>query len=325
MSTELADDWSTLAAKAQARVSQYKPQQHQQHANFLPVSLNAFITWLPEGGRECLARDIIGSKSDNELYDIFSNLLTGPATPMRARSKPPSVSPSPHAKREAHVEAVAATLTQPEKRTSQFKELCLKRDDNRCVITGELDIEYWEELNRPEEPYFGRTEGAHIIPFCYASWESAEVLYRCFPLVRQVQEGISTETINDTSNGMTLRANIHDEFRRFTIALKPTNVYEVKTFPRFPKWDISALPTSSTIHLTQADDAQDVALPKAALLDCHYRLSEILNASGMGHVIDRYLRDWEDIKCEAPKTLDEAGRTNVNAFLQAGLWEHALA
>lgn len=197
MSTELADDWSTLAAKAQARVSQYKPQQHQQHANFLPVSLNAFITWLPEGGRECLARDIIGSKSDNELYDIFSNLLTGPATPsesrkylsrvtsstnqssglVRARSKPPSVSPSPHAKREAHVEAVAATLTQPEKRTSQFKELCLKRDDNRCVITGELDIEYWEELNRPEEPYFGRTEGAHIIPFCYASWESAEVLY----------------------------------------------------------------------------------------------------------------------------------------------------
>ena len=49
-----------------------------------------------------------------------------------------------------------------------------------------------------------------------------EVLYRCFPLVRQVREGIGTETIYDTSNGMTLRANIHDEFGRFTIALKPT-------------------------------------------------------------------------------------------------------
>lgn len=45
----------------------------------------------------------------------------------------------------------------------------------------------------------------------------------------------------------------------------------------------------------------------------------------MGHVIDRYLRDWEDIKCEATKSLDEAGGTNVNEFLQAGLWEHVLA
>jgi hypothetical protein len=51
----------------------------------LQPSLNAFIEWLPEGGRESVARDIISAITDKDLYDVFKNLLTGLAAPSKSR------------------------------------------------------------------------------------------------------------------------------------------------------------------------------------------------------------------------------------------------
>jgi hypothetical protein len=51
----------------------------------LQPSLNAFIEWLPEGGRESVARDIISATTDKDLYDVFKNLLTGLAAPGKSR------------------------------------------------------------------------------------------------------------------------------------------------------------------------------------------------------------------------------------------------
>ncbi|KAF5865276.1 hypothetical protein ETB97_004859 [Aspergillus alliaceus] len=330
--TESSATWPSLAAAAKERLAKYQPE-HRVHEHILQPSLDAFITWLPEGGRESVARDIVNATTDKDLYDVFHNLLTGLAVPMKARSKQQSVTESPHPRRQANVEAVAATLKQPETRDPAFRDLCLRRDHNCCVITSQMDTDYWEKLGCPDDINFGPTEGTHIIPFSYASWDKSskppndsssawEVLWRCFPRVRQ--QGVYVETINNLSNGITLRDSVHTQFGKFSIALKPTNcdnIYEIKVFRRYPNLDRQQLPESGYIELKKADDAQDLDLPSPALLDCHYRLAEILNASGMAEVIERNFRKWEDLKGSAPNLLRADGGTDIGHFLRAGLWE----
>ncbi|CAI7643200.1 unnamed protein product [Penicillium viridicatum] len=353
---EPSASWLSVAAAAKERIEKYQPE-HRSHEQILQPSLNAFIEWLPEGGRESVARDIINATTDKDLYDVFHNLLTGLAIPskprkygsetivitnlflgtVKARSRRPSITESPYLKRQRNAEAVAATLNEPEARDPTFRSLCLQRDRNCCVITGQMDTSYWEKLGCPTDINFGRTEGAHIIPFSYASWDKSSepphdnasawgVLWRCFPRLRQ--GGVRVETINDLSNGITLRDSVHIEFGQFSIALKPTdldNTYEIIVFKRYPKLDRQALPESRRVELKKADDAQDLALPNPDLLDCHYRLAEILNASGMAEVIDRHYREWEDLKVSAYNLiLRQDGGTDIGRFLRAGLWERVI-
>ncbi|KAE8408287.1 hypothetical protein BDV37DRAFT_192651 [Aspergillus pseudonomiae] len=333
--TESSVTWPFLAAAAMERIAKYQPQ-HRAHEQILQPSLGAFVTWLPAGGRESVARDIVDATTDKDLYDVFHNLLTSLAVPMKARSKQPSVTESPHPRRQANVEVVAATLDQPEIRDPTFRDLCLRRDSNCCVVTGHMDTDYWETIGCPDDINFGPTEGAHIIPFSYASWDKSsappndtssawEVLWRCFPRVRQ--EGLRVETINNPSNGITLRNSVHTEFGKFSIALKPTDsddTYEVKVFRRYPKPDRQFLPGSGYIELKKAHDAQGLDLPNRALLECHYRLAEILNASGMAEVIERSFREWEDLKGSSCHLLREDGGTDVEKFLRTGLWERVI-
>jgi hypothetical protein len=76
------------------------------------------------------------------------------------------------------VDIVAATLFQPQTRDSKFRAMCLRRDSYRCVVTSQMDTDYWEKtLGCPEEINFAPVEAAHIIPFAYASWDKSSVTY----------------------------------------------------------------------------------------------------------------------------------------------------
>jgi hypothetical protein len=90
---------------------------------------------------------------------------------VKARSRNPSVTESPHSKRQKNAKAVAATLDEPKTRDSKFRDRCLQRDSHRCVVTGDMDTDYWEKHDRPENTEITRVEAAHIIPFAYASWD----------------------------------------------------------------------------------------------------------------------------------------------------------
>jgi len=100
------------------------------------------------------------------------------------------------------------------------------------------------------------------------------------------------------------------------------NEYEVKVFKRYPNEERKLL--FEKVKFTRAEDMQDLELPDAALLDCHYRLAEILNASGMAEVIERYHRDWEDIKSTAGSSLKEDGGSDIGHLLGVALWEHVV-
>ena len=102
------------------------------------------------------------------------------------------------------------------------------------------------------------------------------------------------------------------------------NVYELKIFKRFPNLERQVLPKNGRVEFTRAEDAQDLELPNAALLDCHYRLAEILNASGMAELIEGYLQDWEDIKGSAGGSLREDGVSDIGQVLRVALWERVV-
>jgi HNH endonuclease len=96
---------------------------------------------------------------------------------VKARSRNPSVTDSPHRKRQENAEIVASTIETPINRDSSFRGRCLQRDSYRCVITGNMDTGYWKEHGCPKDTVIARLEAAHIIPFAYGSWEQSPVMY----------------------------------------------------------------------------------------------------------------------------------------------------
>ncbi|KAJ5470528.1 hypothetical protein N7530_007885, partial [Penicillium desertorum] len=290
------------------------------HETLIRGGLNAFLTWLPEGGRTAVARDIITTTSDLELYNCFMNLFTGLAAPMKSRSKAPSVVQSPHAKRQEQVNIVASTLDQPERRDPSFAAQLQRRENCRCVIT--------ERQGEPGNLFHDPTEGAHIIPFAFASWKGApgvpidtpatwNCVYKCFPALRQI---LSSDEINALRNGLTLRDSVHTQFGKFTIALKPTDIkneYEVKTYKRYPSADTSALPYDRRVRILPNTEYE---IPSRAILDAHRRMCEILNASAMGETIERHLRDWEELRGSTSAIIREDGMTDLASLLDIALW-----
>lgn len=181
-------------ATAKERILEYVPDGRPDEDK-LPAALEAFLTWLPEGGRESLARDITNAADDQALHQVYHN-LTGLAVPseskprldladitnettgiVKARSTAPSVTASPHAKRQENADAVASTLDKPVSRDAKFREFCLRRDGYRCVVTGEMDTAHWIKIDCPTDVVSFPAEVAHIIPFSYASWDKSAVIY----------------------------------------------------------------------------------------------------------------------------------------------------
>jgi len=80
--TGASETWPTLLSTATTKIDKYKPLGHTLEDILVP-SLKAFLAWLPPGGRELIARDIEQTTTDQELYDVFHNLLTGLAVPSK--------------------------------------------------------------------------------------------------------------------------------------------------------------------------------------------------------------------------------------------------
>ncbi|KAJ5773719.1 hypothetical protein N7457_008615 [Penicillium paradoxum] len=327
LSTDTADSLTSLEQDARGKIQAYEKQSLRDET-LLKSGLNAFLTWLPEAGRTSIARDVIETSSNRELYDIFMNLFTGLAVPMKSRSKAPSVVESPHSKRQEHVSIVASTLDQPERRDPSLATQLQLRDNYRCVITGQLNTDQWEHEGEPGDVLYGPTEGAHIIPFAFASWLGVSgaprdtsstwaLLYKCFPTLREI---LSAEKINTLRNGITLRDSVHAQFGKFTIALKPADIeneYEVKTYKRYPPADIPAIPSDRRVRFLPNTEYE---IPCPAILDAHWRMCEIFNASGMGETIERHLRDWEELRGSGCAVVREDGTTDLASLLDVALW-----
>lgn len=108
-----------------------------------------------------------------------------------------------------------------------------------------------------------------------------------------------------------LSYQLHQPFGEFQLALKPTStehVYSIRTYSRFPTWELDKLPLSRRVTLTTSDPA--IPPPDRDLLEVHAAIAKILHASGMAMYIDRILGDRGDIRC-----LAQDGSTDVARLL----------
>jgi hypothetical protein len=95
------------------------------------------------------------------------------------------VSPTPRFGAEDSIEEIASELTEPSSRKEQkwLKAGCLRRDNNRCVISGYYDVNKAMESMTASEfnsTATFETEAAHIIPFSLGTFAESEVWL--FPL-----------------------------------------------------------------------------------------------------------------------------------------------
>ncbi|KAJ6144877.1 hypothetical protein N7470_008772 [Penicillium chermesinum] len=119
-----------------------------------------------------------------------------------------------------------------------------------------------------------------------------ETLYRYFPEVRKV---IRSSAIDEIQNGLTLQGTMHYAFGHFQCTFEP-----VVTFvdPTEPEWGSK--------------------LPSRILLDCHYRLTKLFDASGIGEAIDKSLDSLKELKTGS--VLDRA-TTDVGSLIRFSVWE----
>ncbi|PGH04983.1 hypothetical protein AJ79_06940 [Helicocarpus griseus UAMH5409] len=203
-STELGDEnCEVLCIRAADRVNKCIPADRKHDSKLTPTPL-ALLEWLPDGGKIFLSRDILATDNDDDLHNVFWNVVTGLLSPMTNTSGRIPVSGFADEERENDAEAVF----------TKFRKTCLERDDYKCVVTKRMDTEHWENLGEPSDMPFGDLKAAHIIPFMYSSWNyrptssinvsnAWKFFYRCFPDTRRV--GMSAEDINDSSNGIMIR------------------------------------------------------------------------------------------------------------------------
>jgi hypothetical protein len=91
-------------------------------------------------------------------------------------------------------------------------------------------------------------------------------------------------------------------------------VYRLKTYKDNTARFLSFLPGNRIKRFRTLFEAADTPLPDLQLFNVRHALAEVLNASGMGEVVDRYLRDLKDLDC-----LAEDGSTCFSALVSVGL------
>lgn len=95
------------------------------------------------------------------------------------------------------------------------------------------------------------------------------------------------------------------------------NEYEVKTYTRYPTGDMAALPSNRRVRFVPNTEYE---IPSPALLDAHWRMCEVFNASAMGETIERHIRDWEELKNSGRAVVRENGTTDLAGLLDIALW-----
>ncbi|KAH8811523.1 hypothetical protein F5884DRAFT_831332 [Xylogone sp. PMI_703] len=317
------DEYEQLHTKEEAlhKLSGYTPQSSKDNTAKV---LSSFIEYLPvhdKDGRSLIIVAIL-KKSDRELFDLAEYLTRAILLPLRA-SAGKTVTPSPF--EEVDPDPLAtATLQSTKQIQGTLKHQCLLRDDYRCMATGMYDpaVKYTVEQMEYREL---NTFATQIIPFPTAQYNNEQerkavsrIWADLFILFPELQHKFGPQQINDHRNVMTLWTPIHSCFGEFTLAFDPThedNEYIVNVFPKAPRGIFRDLPRPNEfgerrVKFISHDDRYP--LPAKELLELHSAIANVLHASGMGDVIDKVLKDLDELK-----GLASDGSTDVKMLLSA--------
>lgn len=276
--------------------------------------LKAFLDFLPPEGKSNLETDLRSFNTDEDVRIHAESLVKHLLSSFKTLRATPNISISPRPGMEDSIENILAEMTDPSTRQARLKKECLRRDGNKCVITGfreESTLDRGDLTTRAEN-----TECAHIIPFLLGSWKDDQeahdkaviwvMLNRCFPSLKQ-RIAFDYQSINDHRNAITMCAELHKKFGNFVFALEATDIEHSYRIKRYRPNLLSRLePTSVMFH--QHDPRY--ALPDPELLKIHATIARILYASGKAEEIEKVLRDRDEISVLAAN-----GTTDIASLL----------
>ncbi|KAF3028108.1 hypothetical protein E8E15_008260 [Penicillium rubens] len=272
--------------------------------------LRAFYAYLPENGRVNFLHHLQSLQTNKELHDHAQSLIDGLVAPLRWLRSTPSISPS--LGMEDSIDNIASE-SGPMQREARLKTECLARDGSRCVVTGLFDEDSLDASSTSPSTY---TDCVHIIPFSLASWSTKSEGYakhiiwtnliRHFPTIKAID--FNLESINDTTNAMTMSTNLHQYFGRFDFSFEETSQphkYRIKKYrPRLQ------LELPRIVTFNRYDQRYD--LPRPELLKVHAIIARIFHASGAAEQVDTALRDLGE-----HSMLAKDGSTDISSMLAA--------
>ncbi|KAI9369107.1 hypothetical protein BJX61DRAFT_549831 [Aspergillus egyptiacus] len=323
--------WEALKAQALEVLSRYHPSKGDADAKLF-ATCHALLEFLPEGGREAIARDIIKAQTDDQLFDTFRNVVTCLLIPVRAAGGRTPTIQSPFSDNQEDEMAERAKLTKSQVRGQQFVDGCFNRDNHKCVISRFLDEEEWEKQGEPIDILYGQLEAAHIIPFSFGKFDKSRAsrdrassiwasIHRYFPSTLPT---LRATTIDNLDNGLLLHKTIHNDFGRFECAFQPTASYDTYVFIHYKRFSLEMkqyAPHGTEITFKQAPGYENLPLLNKEYLECHYRLAQIFHASGIDEYIDRNLRRWDKLKeASEGSCLAEDGSSDLTTVLTVALW-----
>lgn len=232
---------------------------------------------------------------------------------------------------------VAPTQGTPN-RLRGLRALCLLRDGNRCVISGNFDKGFHTRARKlgelPRGTFGMQTQAAHIIPHSLNAVATAgDPLSRPQTFVWQILNmfvpGLSTmlegSLIDSPANAMILVSDIHDEFGKLRCYLEEipgsANSYTFKTTTGAVELPPVMYPKTEVITFVnyEPEGTRMAELPSQCLLKLHAACCKMMEMAGAGEYVERVLEDME--RMEEEGTLAGDGSSDIGMVLRIkGLW-----
>ncbi|KAG8713232.1 hypothetical protein FRC08_013529 [Ceratobasidium sp. 394] len=263
------------------------------------------------GGRSHVASTINSSHTDRDILDVADFNLKFFVNCFITTSTKPSRTPSNHPSRgsvDTRRHEIMAGLVAAPKNQTQAKEQALVRDDCRCVVTGAVDEDVYEQsrelqetITTAYEPGLKSTQCCHIIPSHImkgigdqrklANSSSVLALLEYFGGINSAE--LNGVDIHRLENILTLEVGLHYAFDHLRVWFEPVpgqdNTYTVQKRNSITWRD---LPTQFTLGTT----SEHLALPSRRYLSLRAACAKVLYMSGAAEVIDRVLRDRERVQ-----------------------------
>ncbi|KAI8720612.1 HNHc domain-containing protein [Fusarium sp. LHS14.1] len=258
--------------------------------------LRIFKRYLSKGGQAALNADIYAiGRDDAKLRALANHIREAVLKPMKVAGgqQPQSlITPPTYAQAAADIAASMSSLQLSTRRDqANLKRDCLRRDGYRCVYSGAYEYKATDELvDLPSDAFHIDTECAHILPFSLRRFDSRSALetentaiiwcalHRYFPALKNK---ISTDSINQASNALTLGRGIHGDFGSYRVYFWPSddpdNAYTINwTRGTRSLNSIRAPGLNSSLMELQSHDSR-VPMPDPEFLKVHARIAQMLD------------------------------------------------
>ncbi|KAI5808633.1 hypothetical protein DFH27DRAFT_233494 [Peziza echinospora] len=315
--------------QADLKLLTYIPPKGSSSPDFTAQILSMALVHLPREGNARLIEDIIRCPSDAHLKAVADRFLACLLVPFKARKLTPTPTPPRSSLDEKVVLHPYCEVDYPDegvhqtwaRRAEGIRQACLRRDNDRCIITESHDFHQARKKGIIQETVeqLDFTEACHIIPLCFGdpldseyleSYTIWDTLMKYFPKLR-TELNFTPPMLNHPMNIITMSTALHEPFNQLLFSLQPTstdNLYQIKTYRGFPATRHRLLPKDKTVAIETW--VPDCPLPSKYLIAVHATLAEILHGSDVMEHLGRLIPKMDELEC-----LAEDGSTDVASML----------